>query len=233
MISKINVFIVNFNTIDLTNICVRSIIKNCGLKDYSINVFDNSNKQPFATSYNVNIIDNTKGQLIDLEGLVLKNLNGIPYKEGDYGSYKHCITIQYILDHYDNVLLFDSDIVLKKKIDFIDEDVISAFGIEQRRIDSWGFLVEKRSVPFIHYFNTKKLRELNIRYFDNDRICCGSVPRKTETVYDTGASFLEDIQNYLGYKIINHSEYINHLGHGSWKQHILLDKWKYLNRNFL
>lgn len=231
MISKINIFIVNFNTTELTNICIRSIIKNCGLKDYSINVFDNSNKQHFATSYNVNIIDNTKGQLIDLESLVLKKLDGRPYQEGKYGTYKHCITIQYILDHYDNVLLFDSDIVLKKRIDFIDDKVISVFGIERRRIDKFNRQVERRAVPFIQYFNTRKMRELNIRYFDDSRIYCDDVPYKTEAIYDTGASFLEDIQKYMGYKIINQDEYVNHLSGGSWWH--IDDKWEKRNRRYL
>ena len=218
MISKLNVFMVNFNTTELTNFAIKSIIQNAGLENYTINVIDNSNRISFTTrNKQINILDNTKGQLIDVNKMVLDNLKGLPYKKGKYGSYMHCATIQYILDNFDNVLLFDSDIVVKKKIDFIDENAIGCFHIEKPRIDSWGFHVAERAVPFIQYFNTKLIKELGIRYLDNDRICCGNVPMKTKEVYDTGASFLEDVKKFSNYKTFDFNDYINHLRAASWQ----------------
>ena len=230
----INVFVVNFNTTRLTNFSIRTIIKNSGLNNYTLNVFDNSDKIRFATSNkDIRILDNTKGQLIDLNKMVLDNLNGLPYEKGKYGSYMHCATIQYILDNFDNVLLFDSDIALKRNIDFIDNKVISCFHIEQPRIDSWGFRVAKRAVPFIQYFNTKLIRELGIRYLDNSRICCGNVPMKTKEVYDTGASFLEDVEKYKNYKTFSFNDYINHLRAASWQGNRGIDRFMMMNKQYI
>lgn len=230
----INIFMVNFNTTSLTNFAIKSIIKNCGLRDYSINIIDNSNRIKFTTANKqINILDNTKGQLIDLNKMVLDNLNGLPYESGKYGSYMHCATIQYILDNFDNVLLFDSDIALKTNIDFIDESVISCFHIEKPRIDSWGFRVAERAVPFIQYFNTKLMKDLGIRYFDNDRICCGNVPMKTKEVYDTGASFLEDVKKFNNYKTFDFNVYINHLRAASWQGNRGIDRFMRINTQYI
>ena len=68
------------------------------------------------------------------------------------------MSIQYFIDRFahDNLLLLDSDIILKKDIDFCDDDYITAAEIEFNRLgaDHPGE-VEIRFRPFIEYFNVK------------------------------------------------------------------------------
>jgi len=68
------------------------------------------------------------------------------------------VSIQYFIDKFahDNLLLLDSDIILKKDIDFCDDDYITAAEIEFNRLgaDHHGE-VEIRFRPFIEYFNVK------------------------------------------------------------------------------
>lgn len=68
--------IVNFNVDQLTNACIKSIIKKLKFTDYHIMIVDNSDKNrkfkldPEIDKSLITVFDNTNGNLIDIDGLV-------------------------------------------------------------------------------------------------------------------------------------------------------------------
>jgi hypothetical protein len=127
----------------------------------------------------------------------------------------------------------DSDILLKKSINNIIniiDNYICIGHIEKENINfKTKDLMYKRIYPFFHIFNMKKIRKMNIKYFDSNRIWFG-----TNIIcnhYDTGASFYEDIQYYNNIYEINIFDYIVHFGGASEYQKNekhFLDKYTYL-----
>ena len=63
---KKTVAIVHYNTPELTEACIHSIRRHGG-KDYRIVVFDNSDKRPFPKMKDVEVFDNTKGQIFNFD----------------------------------------------------------------------------------------------------------------------------------------------------------------------
>ena len=106
-----NILTVHFNTPRLTEALVRSINKHTqGCKVY---VFDNSDKHPFTEHFpNVEVIDNTKGQVIDFD----KMLDEYLYKVGTvnkWGSAKHCKSVDVCMDIIpEGFILIDSDMLV-------------------------------------------------------------------------------------------------------------------------
>ena len=81
MTEKKTVAIIHFNTPELTEAAIKSIRKQGGEK-YRIVVFDNSDTRPFEKPMRgVEVIDNTKGQIIDFE----MELDKFPYKDRTIG----------------------------------------------------------------------------------------------------------------------------------------------------
>lgn len=108
-------------------------------------------------------------------------------------------------------MLFDSDIYLKKAIDFIDDSCITVASV-CRQMPKW----KDKLYPFIQYFNIKMIKDNNIHYFDKNRIMYGYGPDCKN--YDTGTSFYDDIiRKKLKFKDIDYTEYIEHLGNASWR----------------
>lgn len=229
----ITIAICNFNTTKLTNNCIRSINNNIKNYQYKIILLDNSNKEPFKLDddnskiKNITILDNTKNQLINFSK-VLKNC---PYRLSsqdinNYASLKHAYSIQYLLDICQTkfMLLFDSDTILLRDIDFINDSYITAATIEQYK----KFNFQTRLVPYIQLFNLRIMNIFQIRYFDYSRIH-GSLGPNNGNSYDTGASFYADIlAKKLPIKQIQYTKYIKHLARGSWNKEFML----YKNRAF-
>jgi len=127
--NTISFCIVNFNTTDLTNACIKSICKVVKNKKYKIIIFDASDKTKFMLSAdvdknNVIIINNTHNEIIDIDSYV--NLYGKVSRNKiikTHPSLRHAITIQWMLDNIatNDFVLMDSDVILKKDIDeFVD-----------------------------------------------------------------------------------------------------------------
>ena len=223
MNDDITAVICNYNTTQLTN----NVIK--GLQIFAkckhIIVLDNSNKDQFILDKTLNneyiqVIDNTKQKYIQFDNLLQTYKLSELCKTNNYASLKHAMSIQFLLDicitKY--CLLCDSDIVIKKKIDFIEDGYSTIAGIEQTGTASQNMnknLGKTRFVPFMQLFNMKMLNLHKIRYFDINRIH----GIEYGMMYDTGASLYEDIveRKQLPYKQVNIEQYITHLGHGSWK----------------
>lgn len=212
--------IVDFNTSKLTNALIKSILNNIKNFEYNIIIFDNSDKQKFILDKSISnkchdiiIYDNSRGNIIKFDPLIEKYVTDKEIgRANNYGSFKHTVTIDYMLtkipEVYDNVILCDSDIIIKKDIDFIDESVVSAgsiIPINYRNLD--------RLCPFLQYINKKMMSERKLRYFDPSwAYGCSTVFPYT----DTGYSMLKDIRSKnLPFKNINIFDYCDHLGSAS------------------
>lgn len=205
-------YIVHYNTPNLTECCCKSIIKND--KSAEIIIFDNSDKLPFKTKLsNVKILDNTKGQLLNIdikltEFIQRNNISEKIIKEereikSNFGSYKHSISVQWILENEtESFILLDSDVLLKKGCKDLITDLAFTADIES---------LETRILPFIVYFNVPVLKKNKIDFLDGNTIC----PAKP---VDTGYYFLQTcLKKEIKFNLVNYKDYVVHFGNGSWK----------------
>lgn len=212
-----NFVIVHYNTPELTECLCSSIYK--FNENAKIIIFDNSNKRPFTKSelFNIEYYDNTKGQIINFEEFFsklpidnfIKNLNNL-------GSAKHTLSIDYLIKNLnvDEFCLLDSDILIKKSLDFFNSDYITIGELSNdKRILFNNKIRMQRIFPHCQYINVKLIKDLNISYFDSNRITGVDISKLD---YDTGASFYEDIKNE-NIKFINLNDYIIHFGAASWE----------------
>lgn len=110
-------------------------------------------------------------------------------------------------------MLFDSDTILKRDIDFVDDTSITAADIEQPLKNTLyrGMFWKKRFLPYVQMFNVDLIKQHNLKYIDYAKICGLNSPSDGK-LYDTGAYFYECVANLsLPYKTISHKEYITHL----------------------
>ena len=54
----------------------------------------------------------------------------------NYASFKHAMTVQFLIDNlsYDHIVLLDSDTLVKKDFDFIDQSFITVAGLQENKI---------------------------------------------------------------------------------------------------
>ena len=205
----INVLIVNYNTQNFTEACIKSINKHTpGTKIY---VFDNSDKEKFINNFsNVTMLDNTTSQIIDFNEILERYENKTSYgAESGFGTLKHALSVDKCFELIgDNFILLDSDVLIKKDISELYNDSFIYVGDE--RIN--GKSKKMRVSPHICFINVKKCQEHNIRYFDEKRIVGLS---EEGDDYDTGSSFYFDCKGYESKKI-NESDWIVHYSAGSW-----------------
>lgn len=225
----VSVFIVNFNTTRMTNACIKSFIeKNKRLK-YKIYILDNSTNEKFSldktlAKHKIKIIDNTDDKLFNFSLLKSKCIelnNFSPNKQyPQFNSIQHSMSIQWIIDNSktNDILILDSDTIVKRDIDFINRKYITCADVQL--YDSRYSTLKNRFVPFIQYFNKKLIKKYKVKYFDEFRFNGGMSGRPNS--YDTGTSFFEDVYKISNgtqqfYKVIDFSKYIYHLKAGSWK----------------
>ena len=197
---KCSFFIVNYNTSKLINLLINSIHKYVKAFDYDIWIFDNSDKEKLAleeTCEDVHILDNTKEQLIDYKKAIKKYCNEKDTQDvfkgtnniNGFVSLRHILALQYgfsLPDISDNMIICDSDIVLKKDIDFID---VNYALIGTIRLDGYN----QRMLPYLCYVNKKILKKADVQYFNPLKMRgCKDMFNKTIVKYDTGGSVLED-----------------------------------------
>ena len=207
----VNVLIVNYNTQKLTNACICSVNK--FTPDATIYVFDNSDKEPFVNTHkNVQVLDNTKSQIIDFNTILNKYENKTLYgAKSNFGTLKHCLSVDKCFDLInDNFILLDSDVLVKKDLTEIYDDKYIYVG----DVFSEGLSKNLRLSPHVCFINVNKSKENNIRYFDEKRIVGLS---KEGDDYDTGSSFYFDTVN-LDSRKIKERDYIIHFGAASWSR---------------
>ena len=223
---KKEVAIIHFNTPELTEAAVLSIRKHGG-GDYHITIFDNSDKRPFTKQMRgVEIIDNTKGQVIDFDAELEK------YPERDrtigcakwceFGSAKHMMTVQKLWELLpDGFVLMESDVLLKRDIDEFFAENYSVYGYWQKAQPHNPFHIG-RMLPMLCWMNVPMLTNHGARYFDPTRtygLLHGGRENRNNW-YDTGAVLLEDIlksrPRLKGYHR-DIREFVEHYGSASWQ----------------
>lgn len=236
MAKQKTVAIIHYNTPELTEAAILSLRKHGG-EDYHVTVFDNSapaidqktgeqyKARPFTAEMpGVTVIDNTKGQVIDFE----KELAKYPDRSTDigcvkscvFGSDKHMMTVQYIMDHVltDGFLLMDSDILIRQSVDFMFQKDQCCVG---HIIGSSGPNNYQRLAPMLLWIGSKLCKEGGAVFFDPDRSWAlnpGGYGNK-KNGWDTGAALLQDIQTKKPQchgKRIDIRPLMFHFGSGSW-----------------
>lgn len=219
--------IVNFNTQKLTDATIQSVNK--WHNDAEITVFGNSDKEPFVNTFdNVKVIDNTKGQIINFDE-VLSRHELIDNTGNNFGSFKHCLTIDKCIEIMDgNFILLDSDVLLKGKVDIINNENFCTVAEIWPPFNEW----RGRVVPFICFINKKMCEEHGVHFCD-ENLMWGV--KHDFPYYDTGSYFLEDImKKKLPIGGIKFQNFIVHYGAGSYRdyaektggyKHLDVDDW--------
>lgn len=194
---------------------IRSVNKHTASKIY---VFDNSDEDPFVNKFdNVQVIDNTKGQIIDYN----KFLSGYPEARStprsNFGSVKHTLAVDKCFDLIPGgFILMDSDVLVKQDIScFWDESKawVGEACVETHQ-DARRTKVQ-RLLPFLCYINVPILKRHGVRYFNEDWMWFLKRVYPNE-LYDTGAWFYKDcIERGLQHTEIGLGPYIEHYYHGS------------------
>lgn len=224
----IRVLIVHYNTPELTAAAVRSLWKHT--PEAKVTVFDNSDLRPFccdrvAAYGEVEVIDNTKGQVVNWEEWLATFPDKIPAPENNWGSAKHCYSVEVMMDRFpDGFLLMDSDVLIKKDVrELVDRSVPWKGGV-QVNTRRFGVVIP-RVIPFLCWINTPMLKAHGIRYFNGAKMwnLTSKVP---DNHYDTGAWLLEACKKAKveGCRI-EIRDYMEHYAHGSWRVHKSADGW--------
>ena len=245
---KKQVAIVHFNTPELTEAAILSLRKHGG-EDYEVTVFDNSDARPFTKKMDgVTVIDNTLGQVIDLDAELRKfpdrnrhmgcSYNGDYSKcAGNFGSARHAMSVQALFDILpDGFLLMDSDILIQKSVDWLMMPDECAVGHVQTWVNAENRARIDRLVPMLLWLNVPLLRERGGRFFDGARCWALSAGGRDNRAnwYDTGASLLEDIRSHknglCGIRV-DIRPLMLHYGAGSWRNNDLAMQMAWLEEH--
>ena len=237
------VAIIHFNTPELTMAAIGSLLKNGG-GPFRVVVFDNSDTRPFEGATNVQVFDNTRGQIIDFE----KELEKYPERDRsigcakgcEFGSVKHMMTVQKLWELLpQGFVLMESDILIKKNIDEFFNEQYSVYGYCQKAQPHNPFNIG-RMLPMLCWMNVPMLTREGAKYFDPTRTY-GLLPggrQNRNNWYDTGAVLLEDIltkrPRLKGYHR-DIREFVEHYGSGSWAKNDLNKQmaWLEAHKNLL
>lgn len=208
-----SVAIVNYNTTMLTEAAIKSLLKHTPY--CHVYVFDNSDKEPFKTKIpNVDVIDNTKGKVVDFEQELAKypNKHDKDLKKSNYGSAKHAMSVDKLMEMVpDGFVLMDSDVLIKEDISSLWDRQTACIGTEDVKHNV------PLLVPFLCWINVSFLKEHHIGYYNGDKMWALS-DKEPDCWYDTGAWLLEEVRRKnLPVKYIDIWKYVLHLGHGSWR----------------
>ena len=219
------VAIIHYNTPELTMAAIMSLRKHGG-RGYRIVLFDNSDKYPFEPMNGVEIIDNTKGQVIDFDAELAKfpdKVASIGCAKGcNYGSTRHILTVQKLWELIpEGFVLMESDVLIKRPIDEFFREEYSVVGYCQKAQPHNPFGIG-RIMPMLCWMNVPMLTKEDAKYFDPTRtygLLTGGRANRNNW-YDTGAVLLEDILTKRPRLKGLHMDirlFLEHYGSGSWK----------------
>lgn len=250
MTKQKTVAIINFNTPELTEAGIRSLRKHGG-EDYRVIVFDNSatltlpdgkviQARPFMAKMKcVEVIDNTRGQVIDFDKFLAEHPDRNPsvgiYKSSVWGSAKHIVTVQKLWELLpEGFVLMESDILLKKPIDEFFRKEYSFVGFVQKHQKGNPFDVP-RIMPMLCWMNVPMLTREGARYFDPNR-CWGLKADRNDRAnwFDTGACLLDEVltkRPRLKGLHVDIRLFVEHYGGGSWKQDNLNAQMAWINNH--
>lgn len=218
--------IVNYNTPRLARAAVLSLWKHTpGVR---VTVLDNSDRLAIrdsehwaglASSPLVEVIDNTKGQIVDWKEFLGRYPDREPSPGNDYGSAKHCYSVQWLSDYVgEPFLLMDSDVLVRRDVTefFLHPDCAWVGQIGENVKKRFGYDIQKVQ-PFICFLNVPLLQRHGIRYFNGEYMWNLTSVRPNHR-YDTGAWLLRACREagLQGHELPI-GDYIRHLGHGSWR----------------
>ena len=231
------VAIVHFNTPELTKAGILSLRKHGGI-DYRVVVFDNSDTRPFTDKMpGVEIIDNTKGQIIDFAAELAKYPGRENSSAGvnDWGSDKHMWSIQKLWELIpEGFGLMDSDVLIKSNIDHLwQSDQVAVGHVQAPQPGNLHNI--SRLVPILCFINVPLCNKCGLSYFDPKRswMLYPGMQRR-ENWYDTGASFLEDIHNHKNGahgRRIDIRPLMEHYKAGSWQRNDPYAQSKWLEKH--
>lgn len=212
---EVTLLTIHFNTPELLEACLRSVRKQMG-EQQRIVVVENSDKRPWKCDIpNVEVIDNTKGQLVDFD----KRLSEWPDKWenrmcNNWASARHTLTIDAMMDVLtEGFILIDSDTLLLRDLSPLADPDMACVAEIQTQTPRKGLV--QRFCPYCQWVNVPMLREHKIRYFNGNYmwLLTHDFPN---CWHDTGAWLFKAIRNqFLPFRVINYSDYVVHLDHGS------------------
>ena len=248
MAKQKTIAIIHFNTPELTEAGIKSLRKHGG-EDYRVIVFDNSatltlpdgkviQARPFTAKLDgVEVIDNTRGQVIDFDKFLAEYPDRNPsvgiYQSSVWGSAKHIVTVQKLWELLpEGFVLMESDIMIKKPIDEFFRDEYSFAGFVQKHQKGNPFDVP-RIMPMLCWMNVPMLTREGARYFDPDR-CWGLKADRNDrgNWMDTGACLLDEVltkRPRLKGLHVDIRLFVEHYGGGSWKQDNLNAQMAWIN----
>lgn len=222
---KRTVCIVHYNTPKLTQYAIRSLLKHTDVQ--RVVVFDNSNQLPFmmknrqfvADNPCIEVIDNTRGQIIDFEAFLNGYSDREPSPGNNYGSAKHCRSVQWLMENIDEpFVLMDSDVLIRRDISTFWQHPECAWvgEIGENVRERFGYDIQKLQ-PFLCFLNTPLLKEHGISYF-NGEYMWNLTSLAPNHRYDTGAWLCRAVREAkLPTYELPIGDYIYHLGHASWR----------------
>lgn len=212
-----DVLIVHYNTQELTEAAIRSLWRQT--PKARVTLFDNSDRTPFRApkdfdSKRITVIDNTEGQVIDFRQWLGQFPDRLDTTANDWGSAKHCYTVETCLDRFPKgFVLMDSDVLIRQDITPII-DKSKAFVGEVT--EATRLYPVPRVLPMLCWINTPVLKKYGVHYFNAGKMW-KLISREPECYYDTGAWLLEAVKNAcLPYGTIRLDDYLYHYGSGSW-----------------
>lgn len=211
----IDVVIIHYNTQELTEAAILSLWKHTPRA--RVTVFDNSDTRPFCQDGlkgHVSVIDNTRGQVVDWKKWLSQFPDKIP-TPNDWGSAKHCYSVEMCLDRFpEGFVLMDSDVLVKRDVtELADRTVAWKGGVQRPKT------AVIRIEPYLCWINTAMLKEHGVRYFNGAKMwsLTSRIPGRR---YDTGAYFMEACSNAgLPGTEVDIGEFVEHYGHASWRAH--------------
>ena len=219
--------IVHYNTPRLTQCAIRSLWKHT--PGVHVTVFDNSDRLPFLmkngewaaeNAGRLTVIDNTQGQHIGFERWLRTFPDKEPSPGNNYGSAKHCYSVQWLCDHTDEpFVLMDSDVLIRQDVGVFWQHPecawVGELGENVRRRFGYSF---QKVQPFLCFLNVPMMKAHGIAYFNGEWMW-NLTSRRPNHRYDTGAWFHRAVKEKgLPTYEVPLKEYILHLGHGSWRE---------------
>ena len=232
--------IVHFNTPEMTEAAVLSLRRHGG-KNYHVTILDNSDKRPFTVKMDdVDVIDNTKGQIINFEKELAKFPDRSVEMGNVFGSAKHMMSVQWLMDNVltEQFVLLDSDVLIKAPIDVMWMPGRAACG----RVQTWQVSNNPaqidRFLPMLLYLDVQLLKKGGAKFYDPER-CFALQAGGRENMnnwWDTGAALLADIRTHReGMSGCNLSREIylsmfDHYQKASWHKTDLKAQMEWLNQ---
>lgn len=218
--------IVHYNTPKLTRAAVLSLWKHT--PGVHVTLLDNSDRLPIAQSGAwaqlrnnplITIVDNTQGQIVNWGQWLQAYPDREPSPGNNYGSAKHCYSVQWLMEHTDEpFLLMDSDVLVKQDVTpfFGHPDCawVGELGENVRKRFGYDF---QKVQPFLCWLNVPLLKEHGIDYFNGEWMW-NLTHKAPNHRYDTGAWLRKAVEEAgLQTHELRLGDYILHLGHASWR----------------